>query len=111
MRSEGGVRELGGKDGDRLNLRGLLLAGATSAPATPVDPVYFEGLRERVLLSLDDTKFREFSALLLAPVQTNEGAGTLARRHGALTCRRVTLDAVQARSCFDRLSTNGVGVE
>ena len=42
------VRELIRKDQDRLHLRGLLLAGAASAPATPVDPAYFEGLRDRV---------------------------------------------------------------
>ncbi len=42
------VRELIRKDQDRLQLRGLLLAGATSAPAAPSDPAYFEGLRNRV---------------------------------------------------------------
>jgi antitoxin ParD1/3/4 len=42
------VRELIRKDQDRLQLRGLLLAGAASAPAAPADPAYFEGLRERV---------------------------------------------------------------
>ena len=42
------VRELIRKDRDRLRLRGLLLAGAASAPATPADPAYFEGLRDRV---------------------------------------------------------------
>ena len=42
------VRELIRKDQDRLHLRGLLLAGAASAPAAPVDPAYFEGLRDRV---------------------------------------------------------------
>jgi len=42
------VRELIRKDQDRLHLRGLLLAGAASAPASPVDPAYFEGLRDRV---------------------------------------------------------------
>jgi antitoxin ParD1/3/4 len=39
------VRELIRKDQDRLQLRGLLLAGATSAPAAPA---YFKGLRDRV---------------------------------------------------------------
>mgnify|MGYP006973033663 CR=1 FL=1 len=29
-------------------LRGLLLAGAASAPAVPADAGYFEGLRDRV---------------------------------------------------------------
>ena len=42
------VRDLIRKDQDRLQLRGLLLAGAASAPAAPADPSYFEGLRDRV---------------------------------------------------------------
>jgi antitoxin ParD1/3/4 len=42
------VGELIRKDQDRLQLRGLLLAGAASAPAAPADPAYFEGLRDRV---------------------------------------------------------------
>jgi antitoxin ParD1/3/4 len=42
------VRELIRKDQDRLHLRGLLLAGAATAPAAPADGVYFEGLRDRV---------------------------------------------------------------
>jgi antitoxin ParD1/3/4 len=42
------VRELIRKDQDRVHLRGLLLAGAASAPAAPADPTYFEGLRDRV---------------------------------------------------------------
>lgn len=42
------LRELIRKDRDRLHLRGLLLAGAASASAVPVDPAYFEGLRDRV---------------------------------------------------------------
>jgi antitoxin ParD1/3/4 len=42
------VRELIRKDQDRLQLRELLLAGAASAPAAPVDGAYFEGLRNRV---------------------------------------------------------------
>jgi antitoxin ParD1/3/4 len=42
------VRELIRKDQDRLQLRGLLLAGAASSPAAPVDAAYFEGLRDRV---------------------------------------------------------------
>jgi antitoxin ParD1/3/4 len=42
------VRELIRKDQDRLQLRGLLLAGAASARAAPADPAYFEGLRDRV---------------------------------------------------------------
>lgn len=42
------IRELIRKDQDRQKFRGLLVAGATSAPATPADPPYFEGLRDRV---------------------------------------------------------------
>ena len=42
------VRELIRKDQDRQQLRGLLLAGAATAPTRPADAVYFEGLRERV---------------------------------------------------------------
>jgi len=42
------VRELIRKDQDRLQLRGLLLAGVASAPAAPVDGDYFERLRNQV---------------------------------------------------------------
>ena len=42
------VRELIRKDQDRLQLRGLLLAGAVTAPAAPSEVAYFEGLRDRV---------------------------------------------------------------
>jgi len=42
------VRELIRKDQDRLQLRGLLLAGAASPPAAPVDAAYFADLRARV---------------------------------------------------------------
>ena len=42
------VRELIRKDRDRLNLRGLLLAGAESVPAAPADAAYFDALRRRV---------------------------------------------------------------
>ena len=42
------VRELIRRDQDRLQLRNLLLAGASSAATKPVDEAYFEGLRERV---------------------------------------------------------------
>lgn len=45
------LRELIRKDKERLHLRGLLLAGAASAPAGVVDAAYFEGLRGRVHLS------------------------------------------------------------
>lgn len=41
------VRELIRKDQDRQQLRGLLLAGARSAPTMPVDGDYFDGLRAR----------------------------------------------------------------
>ena len=41
------VRELIRKDQDRLQLRGLLLEGAASAPAGRADPIYFKGLRDR----------------------------------------------------------------
>ena len=43
------VRELIRKDRDRMHLRGLLLAGAESAPAEPADVAYFDALRRRVL--------------------------------------------------------------
>ena len=42
------VRELIRRDQDRLQLRDLLLAGASSAPTAPVDAAYFEALREQV---------------------------------------------------------------
>ena len=42
------VRELIRKDQDRQQLRGLLLAGAESAPTAPVEADYFESLRARV---------------------------------------------------------------
>jgi antitoxin ParD1/3/4 len=42
------VRELIRRDQDRLALRGLLLAGASSAPAALADGAYFDGLRKRV---------------------------------------------------------------
>lgn len=42
------VRELIRKDQDRQRLRGLLLEGAASAPASPADKAFFDGLRERV---------------------------------------------------------------
>ena len=42
------VRELIRREQDRLQLRNLLLAGASSAPTAPADESYFEGLRERV---------------------------------------------------------------
>ena len=42
------VRELIRRDQDRLHMRGLLLAGAASAPGAPIGEAYFEGLRNRV---------------------------------------------------------------
>lgn len=42
------VRELIRKDQDRQQLRGLLLAGAATAPTLPADTAYFEGLRKRI---------------------------------------------------------------
>lgn len=42
------VRELIRKDQDRQRLRGLLLEGAASAPASPADEAFFDRLRERV---------------------------------------------------------------
>lgn len=42
------LRELIRKDQDRLQLRGLLLAGAESAPAAPADTAYFAALRGRI---------------------------------------------------------------
>lgn len=42
------VRELIRRDKDRLQLRNMLLAGASSAPTAPVSETYFEDLRERV---------------------------------------------------------------
>jgi len=42
------VRELIRKDADVSRLRSLLLQGAGSAPAAPVDANYFSTLRERV---------------------------------------------------------------
>ena len=42
------VRELIRKDQERMQLRGVLLAGASSPAAATADAVYFEGLRKRV---------------------------------------------------------------
>ena len=42
------VRELIRKDKDRLHLRGLLLAGAASAPAAVADEANFKSSRDRV---------------------------------------------------------------
>ena len=42
------VRESIRKDQDRLQLRGLFLAGAASPPSAPADTAYFADLRARV---------------------------------------------------------------
>ena len=42
------VRELIRRDQDKQTLRRLLLAGAASAPAAPVDAAYFAALRASV---------------------------------------------------------------
>lgn len=42
------VRELIRRDQDRLQLRGLLLSGASSAPVAVADQTYFNDLRDRV---------------------------------------------------------------
>lgn len=42
------VRELIRKDQDRQALRQLLLDGAATEPAEPLDDTYFDGLRKRV---------------------------------------------------------------
>jgi antitoxin ParD1/3/4 len=42
------VRELIRRDQDRLQLRGLLLAGAASAPTAAADAAYFDGLRDQL---------------------------------------------------------------
>jgi len=50
------VRELIRKDKDRLMLRGLLLAGAASAPTKPVDDEYFDSLRRKVRSAKSGTR-------------------------------------------------------
>jgi len=59
--SEGGygtcseyVRALIRKDQERRHLRGLLLAGAASAPTAPADAAHFDGLRDRVRKAAGD---------------------------------------------------------
>ncbi len=42
------VRELIRRDQDRLQLRSLLLEGASSAPTDPLDGTYFDSLRQQV---------------------------------------------------------------
>lgn len=43
------VRELIRRDQDRMQMRGLLLAGASSLPTKAVDESYFDALRDRVV--------------------------------------------------------------
>jgi antitoxin ParD1/3/4 len=50
------VRELIRKEQDRLHLRSLLLAGASSAPAKPIDGAYFESLRRKVRATTSGTR-------------------------------------------------------
>jgi antitoxin ParD1/3/4 len=52
------VRELIRKDKDRLRLRGLLLAGAESAPTKPVDEAYFDRLRRKAKSAKAGTRRR-----------------------------------------------------
>ena len=42
------MRALIRREQDREHLRGLLLEGASSAPAAPLDDAYFDALRARV---------------------------------------------------------------
>lgn len=46
------LRELIHKDRHCVTLRGLLLAGAASAPTTPVDAAWFDGLRHTIRTSV-----------------------------------------------------------
>ncbi len=46
------LRELIRKDKERLHLRSLLLAGASSDLTQPVDQTYFDGLRAKVEASV-----------------------------------------------------------
>jgi antitoxin ParD1/3/4 len=50
------VRELIRQDQNRLHLRGLLLDGAASLAAEPVDASYFKQLRSRVTTSTSGKK-------------------------------------------------------
>jgi antitoxin ParD1/3/4 len=47
------VRELIRRDQDRQHLRNLLLDGAQSPPARPVDAAYFDTLRDRIRRHID----------------------------------------------------------
>ena len=52
------LRELIRKDQDRLQLRELLMNGASSAPTAPVDATYFDNLRDRVHQDTRNTSLR-----------------------------------------------------
>lgn len=52
------VRELIRKEQDRLQLREILLEGASSAATKPVDDAYFDGLRRRVRTSKSGSRRR-----------------------------------------------------
>lgn len=56
------VSELIRKDQDRLQLRGLLLAGAASNPGAPADTGYFEQLRRNVCKAAKPTAKRASKA-------------------------------------------------
>jgi len=51
-----GTPELTRKEQDRLQLRGLLLAGASSAPARTVDRAYFDSMRRKVVAAKHGTR-------------------------------------------------------
>lgn len=46
------VRELIRRDQSKVQLRDLLLVGATSTPTEPVDSAYFDGLRKRISINV-----------------------------------------------------------
>ena len=50
------VRELLRREQDRLQLRSLLLAGATSEALAPVNETYFEGLRSQVCSRVESSR-------------------------------------------------------
>lgn len=50
------VRELLRREQERLQLRSLLLAGASSVPQEPVDETYFEGLRAQVRSRVESSR-------------------------------------------------------
>jgi len=50
------VRELLRREQERLQLRSLLLAGASSVPLAPVNEAYFEGLRAQVRSRVESSR-------------------------------------------------------